>query len=118
MKDVALHHAWTVIHYREAVFCASYGAGMHEDQSRTPQKAISERYYFYAELRYPKLDLKHILKQDFFLYIKETLPSKENFLSQENCSYSECKFSFKRDQKIFSQLAKFDFGKISYIFLI
>ena len=49
MKDVALHHARTVIHYREAVRDTSYSAGMHEDQSRTPQKAISERYYFYAE---------------------------------------------------------------------
>ena len=48
-KDVALHHARTVIHYREAVRDASYSAGMHEDQTRTPQKAISERHYFYAE---------------------------------------------------------------------
>ena len=49
MKDVALHHARTVIHYSEAVRDASYSAGMHEDQSRMPQKAISERYYFYVE---------------------------------------------------------------------
>ena len=59
MKDVALHHARMVIHYREAVFCASYSAGMHEDQSRMTQKAISERCYFYAEHIYP---LKYMTK--------------------------------------------------------
>ena len=87
MKDVALHHARTVIHYREAVRDASYSAGMHEDQSRTPQKAISKRYYFYAEpftpevkwrVGRPYITIKTLLEKDTGLSGSHLLAAMED----------------------------------------